>query len=169
MNSTNDDRDLEETVDDDLTHLSDLTFNYEGYFERSRAKELSEQERDEWHARIMGLFCREIFDGKKPPDWILNYIAEQFCWVLDGKPWNHAFPLPWDTPSYSLGSRAEDDAMDIFIDISSLIKSEPEIKITSAITRVAKTRNVSFEKARAAWYRRRSTLPAGFLKKTSKI
>lgn len=169
MDSANDNRQPEDSADGELIRLSDLTFNFEDYFERSRTKELSEQEQGEWHARIIGLFCREIFDEKKPPDWILNYIAEQFCWILDGKPWNHAFPLPWDAPDYSLGSRAEDDAMEIFIDVANLIRSEPGIKITNAIRRIAETRNVSFEKARSAWYKRASSLPAGFLKKKPNI
>jgi hypothetical protein len=146
--------------------FNDPKFDFEGYFERSRARSLTESESEEFHARIIGMFCRDIFKERKPPDWVLEYIANEFSNVLHGKEWVDAFPLPW-TQRTSILSRSEELAAQISCDVANILKDEPSAKVTEIIREVASKHNVSYETARAAWYARRQAFK-GFLNLDSK-
>ena len=135
--------------------LDDLEFDFKGYFDRFRSGSLTEIEREEFCARILGMFCRDIFAQRKPPDWVLNFIASEFSNVLYGKPWVDAFPLPW-TEQTNVLTRAEELAMQIACDVAKILKAEEGAKVTTTISRVASNHNVSYETARAAWYSRRN-------------
>lgn len=134
--------------------LDDLEFDFEGYFDRFRSGSLTAIEREEFCARIMGMFCRDIFAQRKPPDWVLNFVANEFSNVLYGKPWADAFPLPW-TERTPVWTRAEELALTIACDIAQILKDDQGAKVTATISRVASNHNVSYETARAAWYTRR--------------
>lgn len=159
MDSHDDGPPVDGDHDDGLIHLEDMSFDFEDYFVRFRAKELSEQESEEFHARLMGLYCKCVFSGEKPPGWVSDYIANEFCKVLAGGDWNDSFPLPWSPrDKITWGTRAEHDALQIFCDIANLHKQNPEENITTAIQQVASDHSVSYEKARAAWYKHKGAL-----------
>jgi len=141
-------------------------FDYDGFFERARNRSLSASESEEFSARIMGVFCRDIFAERKPPDWVLHFIANEFSNVLMGKPWVDAFPLPW-TQRTPIGTRAEIQSLQIACDIAQILKEDSEAKVTEAIGLVASKHCVSYETARAAWYARRDAFKV-FLSSASK-
>lgn len=145
--------------DDGLIHLEDMSFDFEAFFVRFRAKELTEEEGEEFHARLMGLYCRCIFEEKRPPDWVLNYIAGEFYKILAGGAWNDSFPLPWH-PRDPIHTRAEEQALQIYCDIANRIHANPELKVTATIAQVAAQHNVSLETARAAWYEQKKRMKA---------
>lgn len=146
---------------DGLVHLEDISFDFEDYFKRYWAKEMSEEERAEYHARVMGIYCRDIFAQKKPLDWVLEYIANEFSKILAGGQWNDSFPLPWHPADpIRYGTRADQEALEIYCEIHNFMRLNPDVKITAAIEAVASGRNVSYEKARAGWYKHKAKLKA---------
>jgi hypothetical protein len=148
-----------------LDYVND-DFDYSGFFERAQNRSLSASESEEFCARVMGIFCRDIFAERKPPEWVLQFIANEFSNVLMGKPWVDAFPLPW-TQRTPIGTRAEIQSLQIACDIAQMLKDESDAKVTEAIGLVAAERCVSYETARAAWYARRDAFK-GFLASDSK-
>lgn len=170
---------MDEIDDDDGCDYSqpgrptDLEFDFEDYFKRSANRELSDEEADEFTMRAMALFCRDFWKKEDPADvplWLMRYFAEQFYNVLAGEPFNQALPLPWDQADL-LGhlSRKERQEREIFMDIAKLLASCPDIKVTRAMQEVADARHVSYETARAAWYKIKSGKHLTLLKKDSKI
>lgn len=146
---------------DGLIHLEDTSFDFEDYFKRLKADELSEDELAEYPARVMGLYCQKISANKVPPDWVLKYFAREFYKILAGGAWNDSFPLPWNPASpVELLSRTEQEAFDIFADVSWCIKDNPGAKVTEVIQVVADKRHISYEKARAAWYKHKAKMKA---------
>lgn len=140
--------------DDGLIHLEDLSFDFEDYFKRADAEELSQQESIEFPARVIGRYCRDIYARKLPPVWVLDYVAEAFSKVLAGGEWDDELPMPWTVPNTShFPSRSMLESIEIIAEISRLMQENPEVRVTSAITAAATAHNVSYEKARAVWYK----------------
>ena len=163
-------------VGDGVIHLHDLDFNYEGYFEQYRAGSLSQDEKEEFSARVYGLFCRDFYrsDGNVAAiqPWVANFIANKLFQGLGGVPWNDIMNLPWDRPTPLFTSRGE-RALEIYGAVETALISDPNAKITSLIAAQAEQRNVSYETARGDYYAMRTAIkgkagiPAKFLKPES--
>lgn len=151
-------------------NLNDMDFDFEDYFERFRAGEMGDDEKEEFDARVLGLFCQSFIksrgDSSAIPKWVAEYMCEQIYKVLAGLEFCTAFrmPEPWQQPT-PIYSRAEESAISIFCDIANLLKGDASIKVTNAIAAIAIKRNVSYETARAAYYKRVKSLPSDFLKR----
>ena len=147
----------------DYDDPANLGFDFEGYFEKKGTD-------DEFQMRIMGQFCRDFWKNGNAcdvPYWIMNYIAERFHQVLVGDTFNNALPLPWD-PADPVRSRAEELSLSIFCDVTNQLKSSEQAKVTNIIASVAQDYNVSYETARAAYYKHIKLLPKDFLKREKK-
>ena len=149
---------------DDPTNFN---FDFEAYFERAGNRELSEEESSEFEMRLMGQFCRDFWKGGGAgvPDWIMDHIATKFFQVLIGDNLNNAFPLPWD-PADREFSRTEEQSLGIFCDVANQLKSDEKAKVTNVIASVAQDYNVSYETARAAYYKHAKLTHNLFLKKS---
>lgn len=152
--------------DEGLINLADTDFNFEDYFSRFGRGETSAQENAEWDARVLGLFCRDVFEERKVPTWVLEHLANEFSKILAGGKWNDSFPLPWH-PADPVRSRSEEIALQIFCDIANEMKRDCTQKITSVIKEIADRHHVSYETARAAWYKHRKHFSDAFLKSDS--
>lgn len=82
----------------------------------------------------------------------MKALADAFMKVVMGGRWEDELPLPW-TEASSYLPRAENDAISIYCDIANALKADPDAKVVATINAVASTRCVSFEKARAAYYK----------------
>lgn len=146
--------------DKDSIFLEDLTYDFEDYFDKYFKKELSEEERNLFMSRVIGHFCRDFYKNGNPadvPKWIMSFVADGLYKVLAGEEWAHEFPLPWTTET-PIRTRAEQLALDLFCYISNFKTDNPAEKTTDVIAGAAKKFNVSYETARAAYYKYKSHL-----------
>ena len=155
-------------------------FDFEDYFDRHRNGLLSEEERDEFDMRVIGLFCRDWFQGggnpRKIQQWVGDYLAEQMYKVINGEEWHNAFPLPWK-PSESHLSRRGERAMSIYCAIGNEKAARPELTTDALLKRQAREHHVSYETARGDYYavkkvvdaKGEESFPDWFLKKESEI
>lgn len=161
--------------DDGLIHLHDLSFDFEDYFERYEKREMDEDEASEYNARVMGLFCKALWesggDTRAIPPWVADHLAKKFYESLGGVPWGDLMGLPWDqkTPVFTKkGQRA----FDIYAYIQNTLKSQPDANVTDLLAEAAKQLNISYETARADYYSMKNALstdpasmPENFLNK----
>lgn len=142
--------------EDGLIYLNDVSFDFDDYFDRARKEELTSEEFEVYDARVIGLYCRSVYRKEVPPTWVMERIANEFFKVLAGGDWNDSFPLPWnpmsEAPMFG-GSRATKKAFEMYGAIYRLLDADKELKVTEAIQRVADENHVSYETARAAWYK----------------
>ena len=156
--------------DDELIDLSDMDFDFSDYFDRFHRGDMGADEKDEFDARVLGLFCQSFInshgDTSAIPKWVASYMTEQIWKVLKGADFAESFrmPEPWRQPE-SFCSRAQQRSLDMFSDIANQIKESPNSKITSVIAAVANEYNASYETARAAYYEHVKKLPKDFLKR----
>lgn len=147
--------------DDGLIHLHDLSFDFEDYFDRFHSGDMTDQERDEFSARVYGMFCRDFFtSGGDPgavPRWVANYIAEKLFQVLGGVPWQDIMGMPWDEPTPYLTPKGQ-RALAIYADVENTLNSTPGANTTDVISEQAKKHNVSYETARADYYAMKKSL-----------
>lgn len=145
--------------------LADLTFNFEDYFDRFRRGELTEQESKEFTARAIGLFCRSFFESRGDtsalPRWVVNYIAEQMWKVLGGERWDDALPMPWSERSSLFKKRTDERAADIYSAVHNALHARPELAVTELLQEQADKHCVSFETARADYYRMKLSFDNG--------
>lgn len=157
-------------------NLGDIDFDFESYFARHKAQELSEEELDEYPARVYALFCSLVYkshsDPIEIPAWAAEYVADRLFSGLMGVPWNEEMKLPWDNEAESPLNPRGQRAMSIYVDIENRKTSEPSAKTTDLIAWQAGENNVSFETARADYYAMKKAIekkdmPERFLKHNS--
>lgn len=116
---------------------------------------MSKAEREDFQARIYGLFCRDVFqsgrDMRRVSFWAANYVAERLIQALAGAPWQDIMRLPWDEPTPYLTPKGE-RAMTIYCDIENALKENPDANSTDLIYEQAKKHCVSYETARGDYY-----------------
>ena len=112
---------------------------------------------DEFVLRMIQHFIDAVYAKESPRSWVLNYLADQFYKVLHGGRWEDEFPLPW-TKRCDYGSQAEWRALAIFCDIANAKHAAPKRPITALIKEAALEWSVSYETARAAYYKHRKPL-----------
>ena len=80
-------------VGDGFIYLHDYDFDFDNYFDRHAAGELSEEEKGDFAARVYGMFCRDFFKSGGNPavvqPWVavksrlvINTLDEQFWFFL---------------------------------------------------------------------------------------
>lgn len=112
----------------------------------------TEKHHAEFYLRIINHFCASIQANKMPKAWVLHAISDAFFKVTMGGSWEDEFPLPWTNISRPF-SRAESKNIEVFCKVANMLKSESALKVTEAITKAADDSAVSYEKARAAYYK----------------
>ena len=150
--------------EDGLVNLQDLTFDFEDYFERHDAGNMSEDEKRDFSARIYGMFCRDFFNSSGDPGAIkpcvANYIAKKLYQVLGGVPWGDIMRMPWDEPTPFLTPRGE-RALNIYACIENALKDTPSANVTNLICEQSSILNVSYETARADYYAAKKWIGSG--------
>jgi hypothetical protein len=140
--------------DDGLIHLHNLSFDFEEYFDRG-LEQMSEGEREEFKARIYGLFCRDVFlsggDMRRVSFWAANYVAERLYQALGGVPWEDIMGLPWDEPTPFFTAKGQ-RAFEIYAAITNSLAQNPDANTTDLIAQQATKHCVSYETARADYY-----------------
>lgn len=167
-------KDRQDIPDDGLIHLHDMSFDFEDYFDRYASEEMGEEERKEFGARVMGLFCLDFFNSGGDPaaikPWVANYLAKAMYNVLGGVPWSQAIPTPFDAPgTQSMYTEKGGRGMAIY----GAVENGKSVKagVTNLLAKQAEKFNISFETARGDYYKVKksiengSGLPDGFLKK----
>lgn len=114
--------------------------------------EATNQHHKEFDLRMINHFCTCIYAGEKPENWVLLAIANAFTNVTMRGRWEDEFQLPW-TKASSPWTNAENKDLKIFCEIANRLKSNSNLAVLETILIVAKESAVSFEKARAAYYK----------------
>lgn len=127
-------------------------FDYTAFCERIRAGEASAKDHEEFTIRAMQMFCRAIYCDEEPEKWVQYYFADQFLKILHGSLWCDELPLPW-VPQSQIRTRAEEQGLKIFCDVENAKRASPEKKITNLLNEAAKKYSVSYETARAGYYK----------------
>lgn len=147
--------------DDGLIHLHDLSFDFEDYFERYDKREMDEDEASEYNARVMGLFCKALWesggDTSAVPGWVAHHLAKKLYESLGGESWGDLMGLPWD-PKTPLLTKKGQRAFDIYAYIQNTLKSQPDANVTDLLAEAAGQLNVSYETARADYYAMKNAL-----------
>ncbi|MDP1650388.1 MAG: hypothetical protein Q8M01_19605 [Rubrivivax sp.] len=141
--------------------LSDLAFDFEDYFERHRRGEMSDEEREEFDARVIGIFCRRMLmtanaDGhwNEWENFAAYHLAKKLRMVIGGVPWRKSIRLPFEWGTYESDySRTDQRAIEIFCAIRNSLQDNPDGAVTDLISTQAAEHCVSFETARADYYR----------------
>jgi hypothetical protein len=137
--------------------------SHEGYFlsepidlfefnELIRNGTATERHHDEFYLRLLQHFVDRVYAREAPENWVMNALTDAFIKVLQGERWEDALPLPW-TKMTLPHTAAEWQALGIFCDVTKAIKSNTDAEVTAVIRDVASARNVSYESARAAYYK----------------
>lgn len=119
--------------------------------------EASERQHDEFHLRMMLHFIDSVDNDKQPELWVMKAFSKSFFRVLMGARWEDEFQLPWTEVSLPW-SPAERKDLEVFIEIANSFGKNPTLKITEVINSAAKNNSMSYEKARAAYYKYKSLL-----------
>lgn len=131
--------------------------DYDEYLELIRDGKATQRHHDEFHYRMLWHFILCVGGGEQPKQFVMNALADIFLKITQGGRWDDEIPMPWSDRS-SPFSQAERKDLDIFCQIGNRLMTDKNQNITSIIEDVARSNNVSFEKARAAWYARRGLL-----------
>lgn len=140
--------------DDGMIHLHDLSFDFEDYFDRFEKGEMDEDEKRDYSARVMGLFCKSLWehgDTRAVPYWVANYLAEKLCQSLGGVPWGDLVDLPWDRKEPFLTKNGQ-RAFETYAHVHNTLLKNEKANITDLIAEAAKKFNVSYETARKDYY-----------------
>lgn len=160
-------------VGDGFIHLHDCDFDFDNYFYRHAAGELSEEEEGDFSARVYGMFCRDFFKSHGDPaaiqPWVASYIAKKLHAALAGAPWNDIMGLPWDEPTPRFTPKGQ-RAFDTYAHVHNTRLGQPNANVTDLIAEAAQKFSVSFETARNDYYTmkhafavRPAKIPAKFL------
>lgn len=140
---------------DNIVYLDDLKFDFEDYFERFHAGNMSDDEKNDFAARVCGMFCRDFWSSGGKPEavqpWVMSYIANMLHQSIGGVPWGDLASLPWDATTQFFTPKGQ-RAFDIYAHVENSLKDTPDANVTDLISEGAKHHNVSYETARADYY-----------------
>lgn len=125
-------------------------------FNRIANQTASDDDHDLFDASIIDRFINRVFAGEQVEPWIMSHLAESFYKVLMGSDWNDEVLLPGRPVSPIRPWRDQRD-LEIYCDASNAINLSG-MKVTEAISHAATKHAVSFETARAGYYRWRDQL-----------
>ena len=128
--------------------------NFDEYIALIRDGTATERHHDEFDLRMIWHFCECVDTGKKPKNWVLLAISKAFFKITMGGRWEDEFPLPWtERTEANPQTITEKKDIKIFREIFDRLMADSNLDITSTITDVARENYVSYEKARAAYYK----------------
>lgn len=122
-------------------------------FRRVNDRNSSEEDHELFDACMLDRFIGRVEAGEPVEPWILASLAKSFTHVLMGAQWNDAIRLP-GRPAPQIRTWREQRDMDIYIDTTGYINAGG-LGVTEAIQAAAEKHAVSYETARAAYYRRK--------------
>lgn len=104
------------------------------------------------HAALLCRFAERVHAGEEIEPFILKFLAAAFWNVLHGMPLDDAIRLPGRPrpPEWQTIHPKDQRDVALFFDVSELIEGGK--KVTDAINAIAKTRNLSMETVRKAYY-----------------
>lgn len=153
----------------DEIDLADLDFDFESYFERHDRGELDDGELQEFDARVIGLFCRRLLttttatgDWTERESFAAYYLAKKLRQVIGGVPWTKSFSIPFSWGEFEHDfTKTGKRAADIFCAIHNALRANPALAVTELIHQQADEHCVSFETARADYYRAKRSIEEG--------
>ena len=144
------------------TNLADLTFDFEGYFERHRTGRMPDAEAKEFDARMIGMFCRDVFQGGpgavKP--WVAKAIANGMFKVLNGEDWDCALPMPW-SPDFSPFSLVEQRALEVYCAVTNALTANPKAGLVKLLEAEAASRKKAFSTMSGDYYKIKEWIDKG--------
>ncbi|MEJ3959281.1 hypothetical protein WGP40_02885 [Brachymonas sp. G13] len=157
-------RDTHQWGDVEPDDLFNLDFNFEGYFERYRSNQLSDSEKEEFSARVYGLYCRNYYksggDPSKIDPWVAGYIADKLFKALQGAPWGDIMDLPWDKTTEMMTAKGM-RAFNIWAGVRNALNRNPQASVTKLIGAQSVLHFVSYETARADYYAMKNSMDSG--------
>ena len=120
-------------------------------FARMRNGEGTVDDHNLYDACIIDRFIYRTYEGKPVEPWIARELSNSFFNVLMGGEWDKEFILPGREPPLERPWREKRD-FDIYCETDNLIKYGG-MSVTAALDHSAASNSVSYETARAAFYR----------------
>ncbi|WP_140668564.1 hypothetical protein [Pseudomonas arsenicoxydans] len=120
-------------------------------FRRVNDGNSSEEDHELFDACMLDRFIGRVEAGEPVEPWILASLAKSFTHVLMGAQWNDEIRLP-GRPVPQIRSWREQRDLDIFFDVMHCVSGKGLV-VTKAIETVAENHAVSYQAARAAYYR----------------
>ncbi|MDN6859685.1 hypothetical protein QO207_24125 [Pseudomonas sp. CAN2814] len=136
----------EPTAKDDLDSL----------FHRIRNGTGTDVDHELFYASIIDRFITRVYAGEEVEQWVMDRLADAFSKVLMGGDWIDEIPLP-GRPGNAIRPWRDDRDLQIFCDVSNSLNLE-NAAVVNAIQGAADKHAVSFETARAAYYRWKNSL-----------
>ncbi|MGN0925613.1 hypothetical protein [Ectopseudomonas mendocina] len=120
-------------------------------FARVEAGQASEMDHELFNACMMDRFIGRVHCGQPIEPWILEALADAFVKILFGGEWNDEIRLP-GRPMTPIRSPKDQRALDIYCAVANAINLEGRA-VTEAIDSAAASHAVSYETARADYYK----------------
>lgn len=134
----------------DLTG-DDAPYDIQRYLDTDDPLETQEG-RELFHAAILSRFCSQVCNGEALDRWIVEFLAEQFHFVLRGAAWDERFKLPGRDIPKSWDDMHPRDKRDMMLHCRVADARQGGEDVTKAMRIVADECHVSFETVRAAYY-----------------
>jgi len=131
---------------------------------RKRDDEMpDDSESGEFDMRMLQLFIVSVYSGQPVPDWINRALADVFYKILCGGEWSEEICIPWIRPP-AIRTKVEGRGLEIYCFVENLLR-ESRDDIVATISSAANEFHVSYETARADYYKWKKQLkPAKLLK-----
>ncbi|HSH30849.1 MAG TPA: hypothetical protein VK971_13155 [Thiohalobacter sp.] len=126
-------------------------------FHRIKSGDGTEEDHELFKACLLDRFIQRAFACEPLEPWISVALAESFYKVLSGGDWNTDLRLPGEKPPAIRPWREQRD-LEIYCNVTNAVNLEGENKITDAIRHAADKAAVSYETARAAYYKWKAQL-----------
>lgn len=120
-------------------------------FSRIADDSASGADHDLFDACMIDRFISRVYNSEPVEPWILSRMADALHKVMMGGDWNDELLLP-GRPTTQVRPWRDQRDLEIFCDVSNAINLRM-MKVTEAITLAAEQHTVSFETARAGYYR----------------
>lgn len=115
----------------------------------------TETDNELFDACMLDRFISRVYAGESVEKWILEALANAFAKMLMGGEWNDEIRLP-GRPMTPIRSARDQRDLEIYCDVANALKGG--VAVVSAIEQVAASKSVSYETARAGYYRWRDWL-----------
>lgn len=143
-------------IDDNEYRLT-APINFDEYCELINNNNANDQHHEEFYLRMIMHFIESVYSEQKPKDFVLYALADAFLKIINGGRWEDEMPLPW-TEMTTPWTRAESKALRVFCMVSNMLKSGQESDVTVAIGKAASECAVSYETARAGYYKFKNSI-----------
>lgn len=125
-------------------------------FSRIGDDSASDEDHDFFDASMIDRFISRVYNNEQVEPWILSRMADALWKVMMGGEWNDEILLP-GRPTTPIRPWRDQRDLQIYCDVCNAVNQDG-MKVTEAIIKVANQHAVSFETARAGYYRWRDQL-----------